>query len=74
MFDDVGQLPLVTETFEAVETLLQLEDKLRVLDSLVNMTIDWTANEQRVFLWHLWELSRSKKLRMYRQSSRYAYR
>lgn len=62
MFDDVGQLSLVTETFEAVETLLQLEDKLRVLDSLVNKTIDLPADEQQVFLWHLWKLSRSKKL------------
>jgi hypothetical protein len=62
MFDDVGQLSLVTEAFEAVETLLQLEDKLRALDSLPDQTSNWPPEEQQVFLWYLWELSRSKKL------------
>lgn len=60
--DNVEHLSLLTEAFEAVDALLHLEDKLRALDSLSKKTTNWPAEEQRVFLWHLWELSRTRKL------------
>jgi hypothetical protein len=58
----VDQLSLVTEAFEAIEHLLQLESKLQALDPLLDDVINWPVEDRLELLWHLWQLGTAKKL------------
>jgi hypothetical protein len=43
-------------------TFLQLEDKLRPFDILIDRAKAWSSEDQMTLLWRMWELSRAVNL------------
>jgi hypothetical protein len=56
------QFQSVKRSLTAIETLLQLEDRLRPFDVLMHEAKTWSEDDQLALLWDLWELSRSSSL------------
>lgn len=62
LIETIDQLPRLAEVFEAIGSLLQLEDKLRALDPLLDQALTWRPEDQLTLLWHLNKLAATKKL------------
>jgi len=58
----VGQTQYIDTSLAAMNTLLQLEDKLRPFDILIGRAKAWSSEDQMTLLWRMWEFSRSVNL------------
>jgi len=59
---DVSQFAYVREGLRAIESLVQLDDKLRVFDFLGRQATKWSREDRLALLWHIWEVSTTRRL------------
>lgn len=59
---DINQFDYVVQSLNTIESLIQLRDKLRVLDILAQQASRWSGEDQLSLLWRIWELSTGKEL------------
>jgi hypothetical protein len=59
---DINQFAHVIESLETIENLVQLDDKLQVLDLLAQQAAKWSERDKLALLWRIWELSNAREL------------
>jgi hypothetical protein len=59
---DVGQFEYAVESLKTIESLIQLDDKLQVLDLLAQQADGWPKEDKLTLLKRLWELSITRNL------------
>ena len=62
LIGNVAQFADVAESLRPMETLLQLDDKLRILDTLTNQALEWSKEDRLALLWQVREAAINKGL------------